>query len=177
VTTAYYDQFIDALRRLADLYDSQPVTIKQEDGLWTVPPTTIVVCSYDTHLITAHRWQSSCHNCGQALKTGAVGTRLYPWSSSTTPCLDGGINGGVTDWQHGCGEVIPPTQHVLDLMEMSGIVDDSVNSARWRAIDLKDIVEPQKAIENAVQRIASSLIEKEIAYLHAAVASQQEETS
>lgn len=138
-------------------HEQEQVAVDLPDGTYRVPPTTVRICARGCHLVVAHRWETRCDRCHQSIRSGAVGLHTH-LGEPPNPCIDGAI-----DWQHGCGEWMPPTEHIIDLDDY----DD--------AVEQED--EADRETDEAMADLAHEIVAGAIVALHTEIADEQREAA
>jgi len=162
---------VTAVRDVARDYNAlrEPITVKVGDKSARIPPTTARVCPKSCHLAVAHRWERRCDSCGQDIAAGAIGLYTHFEDPTQPRCI-----GGHYDFQHGCGAVMPPTEHIVDLEydAVEGLLPDPASSTYRQAyIDGLDI---HKEINDVVEQLAERIVKRALVELHDQVEDEQQ---
>jgi predicted DNA-binding transcriptional regulator AlpA len=168
------EQLTSAVREAAAKLDGLegPIRIETTDGQHRVPPTTVRVCPQGDHLAVAHRWENRCDRCGQGIISGAVGLHTHFGDERQPRCVDGNY-----DWQHQCGEVMPPTERVLDLHDDETIerLERAAERARQWAHEVGE--QEHEAVADAIADLGERIVDETIVALHREVGEEQHEAA
>jgi hypothetical protein len=185
LTSEIPDVFAKAVADVTPSYDStndpdqEPITInlpERSGGQRRMPATTMRVCPRGCHIALAHRWETRCDRCGQTINSGAVGLRTHFADDRQPGCVDGHYG-----WQHQCGEVMPPTERIVDLMEafdepeIIGHVDRFGGQARRQANEAG--ADPDLAEWDAVIDLAHQWLNMQMLALHGEIADEQQQAA